>query len=85
MSAAVVDGGRLADELRLEVERSVAALKAAGVTPGLATVLVGDDYAAQAYERRVRRVAEELGCRYVGEQLPRRTSRRPMRSRSSGS
>jgi methylenetetrahydrofolate dehydrogenase (NADP+) / methenyltetrahydrofolate cyclohydrolase len=33
-------------------------------------VLVGEDYAAQAYERRVRRQAEELGCRYVGEQLP---------------
>ena len=70
MSAAVIDGGRLADELRLEVERAVAELGKDGVTPGLATVLVGDDYAAQAYERRVRRVAEELGCRYVGEQLP---------------
>jgi methylenetetrahydrofolate dehydrogenase (NADP+) / methenyltetrahydrofolate cyclohydrolase len=32
-------------------------------------VLVGEDYAAQAYERRVRRIAEELGCRYVSEQL----------------
>ena len=37
--------------------------------PRLATVLVGDDYAAQAYERRVRRLAEEMGCRYVSEQL----------------
>ena len=70
MSAFVVDGGRLADELRLEVEGAVAELSKDGVTPGLATVLVGDDYAAEAYERRVRRVAGELGCRYVGEQLP---------------
>ena len=70
MSATVVDGNRLAEELRAEVEREVAELAAAGVSPGLATVLVGDDYAALTYERRVRRLAGEMGCRYVGEQLP---------------
>ena len=69
MSATVIDGTRLSDELRAEVEREAAALGAAGIRPGLATVLVGEDYAAQAYERRVRRLADELGCRYVGEQL----------------
>jgi methylenetetrahydrofolate dehydrogenase (NADP+) / methenyltetrahydrofolate cyclohydrolase len=41
----------------------------AGAPPGPATILVGDDYAAQAYERRLRRLAEELGCRYVHEPL----------------
>jgi methylenetetrahydrofolate dehydrogenase (NADP+)/methenyltetrahydrofolate cyclohydrolase len=70
VSAVVIDGGRLADELRADVEGRVAALAATGVQPGLATVLVGEDYAAEAYERRVRRVAEELGCRYVCERLP---------------
>jgi methylenetetrahydrofolate dehydrogenase (NADP+)/methenyltetrahydrofolate cyclohydrolase len=70
VTAVVIDGGRLADELRADVESRVAALAAAGVQPGLATVLVGDDYAAEAYERRVHRVAEELGCRYVCERLP---------------
>ncbi len=30
---------------------------------------MGDDYAAQAYERRVRRLAEELGCHYTSETL----------------
>jgi methylenetetrahydrofolate dehydrogenase (NADP+) / methenyltetrahydrofolate cyclohydrolase len=69
MSAAVIDGGRLADELRADVERRVGELAAAGVRPGLATVLVGEDYAAHAYERRVRRLAEQMGCRYVSEQL----------------
>ncbi len=69
MSAAAIDGGRLADELRLEVERRLEELAAVGVQPGLATVLVGEDYAALAYERRVRKLAEEMGCRYVCEQL----------------
>ena len=69
MSATVIDGNRLADELRLEVERETAELAADGVRPGLATVLVGEDYAAQAYERRVRKLAGEVGCRYVSERL----------------
>ncbi len=69
MTAAVIDGGQIAEELRGDVERRVEKLKAAGVTPGLATVLVGDDYSAQAYERRVRKLADEMGCRYVSEQL----------------
>jgi methylenetetrahydrofolate dehydrogenase (NADP+)/methenyltetrahydrofolate cyclohydrolase len=69
MIATAIDGSRLADELRADVERRVAELAAAGVRPGLATVLVGEDYAARAYERRVRKLAEEMGCRYVSEQL----------------
>jgi methylenetetrahydrofolate dehydrogenase (NADP+)/methenyltetrahydrofolate cyclohydrolase len=69
VSAKVIDGSHLADELRSEVEGRVAELGAAGLTPGLATVLIGDDYAARAYERRVRRLAEETGCRYVSETL----------------
>jgi methylenetetrahydrofolate dehydrogenase (NADP+)/methenyltetrahydrofolate cyclohydrolase len=47
----------------------VAELATHGVRPGLATVLVGEDYAARTYERRVRKLAGELGCRYVSEQL----------------
>lgn len=69
MTARTIDGNQLAEELRAEVEASVAELAAAGVRPGLATVLAGEDYAAQAYERRVRRLAEEIGCRYTSELL----------------
>jgi methylenetetrahydrofolate dehydrogenase (NADP+) / methenyltetrahydrofolate cyclohydrolase len=69
LSATVVDGEALAAELRADVEDEFRALADRGVRPGLATVLVGDDYAAQAYERRVRRLAEELGCHYASEML----------------
>ena len=41
-----------------------------GARPGLATILVGDDYAALAYERRLRRHAEAIGCTFVAERLP---------------
>jgi methylenetetrahydrofolate dehydrogenase (NADP+)/methenyltetrahydrofolate cyclohydrolase len=66
VSASVIDGEALAAELREDAERELAAL---GSRPGLATILVGDDYAARAYERRLRRLAEELGCRYTHEAL----------------
>jgi methylenetetrahydrofolate dehydrogenase (NADP+)/methenyltetrahydrofolate cyclohydrolase len=69
VSAHVIDGNRLAEELRGDVEQQVRELAAQGVRPGLATVLAGDDYAARAYERRVRRLAEEIGCRYASESL----------------
>ena len=69
MTAHVIDGEALAAELREDVEASFRDVVDAGVRPGLATVLVGDDYSAQAYERRLRRLAEELGCHYASEVL----------------
>jgi methylenetetrahydrofolate dehydrogenase (NADP+)/methenyltetrahydrofolate cyclohydrolase len=69
MSAAVIDGEALAAELRAQVETEFEELRTRGVRPGLATVLMGDDYPARAYERRVRRLAEELGCHYASEAL----------------
>jgi len=69
MAAHAIDGKALAAELREKATLELAALTRERVAPGLATVLVGDDYAAQAYERRLRRNAEELGIRYVSESL----------------
>lgn len=73
MTAVRIDGEKLAHELRAKVTAEAEALTSQGIVPGLATVLVGDDYASQAYERRVARLAGELGCRYVSEQLPAET------------
>lgn len=70
MAATIIDGNLLAGELHARLDEEVQDLRSAGVRPGLATVLVGEDYPAQAYERRVRRLADELDCRYVSEQLP---------------
>lgn len=70
MSAHVIDGRAYADDLKATLIEHTAQLQRDGVRPGLATVLVGDDYGARAYERRVRRLCEEMGCRYVNETLP---------------
>jgi methylenetetrahydrofolate dehydrogenase (NADP+)/methenyltetrahydrofolate cyclohydrolase len=62
--AEVIDGRAVAKRLADEVRGELAELSARGITCGLATVLVGTDYAAAAYERRLRREADELGITY---------------------
>lgn len=69
MTALVIDGAAAARELHGELEREVKALRDSQVAPGLATVLVGDDYASVAYERRVRTLTESVGCHYVSARL----------------
>ena len=66
----LIDGRRYAADLAERLADEVGELSLAGVRPGLATVLVGDSYPARAYERRVRRLADRLGCHYVCEALP---------------
>lgn len=70
MTAQLLNGRLAAAELLEEVRRELKSLAEQGVRPGLATVLAGDDYAAQAYERRVRRLAENLGVHYTSRVLP---------------
>jgi methylenetetrahydrofolate dehydrogenase (NADP+)/methenyltetrahydrofolate cyclohydrolase len=64
MTAEVIDGRKIADRLQEEVAAEVSQLVADGLRCGLATVVVGDDYGSRAYERRLRRIAAELGVAY---------------------
>lgn len=64
VTADLIDGRAYAKALKDEVRVDLARLLQAGVTCGLATVMVGSDYAAHAYERRLRRVAKDLGVSY---------------------
>ena len=68
--ATVIDGNALAEELRVRVDEELQVLRKSSVRPGLATVLVGDDAGALAYERHVRRLAAGLEYHYVNELLP---------------
>ena len=47
MTAQIIDGKALAAQIRTEVTQRVAAIKAQGITPGLAVILVGDNPASQ--------------------------------------
>ena len=61
MSATVIDGKAIAQQVRAEVKEDVAELARAGVTPGLATVLVGDDPASRVYVSSKRKACAEAG------------------------
>ena len=61
MAAKVIDGKAIATQIRAEVADAVRALGARGVTPGLATVLVGDDPASHTYVRAKRRACAQAG------------------------
>lgn len=62
MGAQIIDGKKIAAEVREEVRQEVAALRArTGKVPGLAAVLVGDDPASATYVRSKRKACEETG------------------------
>jgi methylenetetrahydrofolate dehydrogenase (NADP+)/methenyltetrahydrofolate cyclohydrolase len=70
VTGATIDGTAYATDLKAATARLIAEVRGQGVHVGLATVMVGDDYAAAAYERRLRHLAEELGCEYRCERMP---------------
>jgi methylenetetrahydrofolate dehydrogenase (NADP+)/methenyltetrahydrofolate cyclohydrolase len=61
MTASIIDGKALSDEVKAQVSQRVAQLKARGITPGLAVVLVGEDPASQVYVRNKAAACEKAG------------------------
>jgi methylenetetrahydrofolate dehydrogenase (NADP+)/methenyltetrahydrofolate cyclohydrolase len=69
-----LDGKVVAAAVRREVQDRVARLKSAGLEPGLATVLVGDDPASRVYVGNKERACAEVGIRSYGHRLDAGTS-----------
>jgi methylenetetrahydrofolate dehydrogenase (NADP+)/methenyltetrahydrofolate cyclohydrolase len=65
MTAKIIDGEAIAAEVRNEVKVGVDELKASGITPCLAAVLVGDVPASQVYVRTKRKACEHVGLSSV--------------------
>ena len=61
MAATILDGNKIANEIRAEVAGEVKVLSAAGVRPGLAVILVGNNPASEIYVRGKVKSSEELG------------------------
>ena len=61
MTARILDGSRMAAEIRAEVAAEVKAMAASGVRPGLAVVLVGHNPASEVYVRGKVKSSEEVG------------------------
>ena len=67
MTAKNIDGVALSKQLRAEVTQRTLALKARGITPGLAVILVGEDPASQVYVRNKVKACEDSGLHSVFE------------------
>lgn len=59
--ATIIDGKKVAEEVLAECAQEIAELKAAGVTPGLAVVLIGEDPASQVYVNSKVKKCADLG------------------------
>jgi methylenetetrahydrofolate dehydrogenase (NADP+)/methenyltetrahydrofolate cyclohydrolase len=74
LSAIVIDGKKISEDVRDEVATRVERLAARGIAPGLAVVQVGDDPASSIYVRNKRRTCKRLGIRSFAHDLPADTS-----------
>ena len=74
MTATIIDGKAFAARIREQVATEVARVKAAGVTPGLAVVLVGEDPASAVYVRNKGKQTVEVGMESFEHRLPADTS-----------
>ena len=69
-TAQILDGKATANTIKGELSTRVEALKARGIVPGLATLLVGDDPASASYVRSKHRDCAQVGIASIQRQLP---------------
>ena len=78
MAATILDGNALLETVKDDLRARVERLAARGVTPGLGTILVGDDPPSHAYVRLKRADSAEIGVRSVHTELPADVSQREL-------
>lgn len=74
MRVRILDGNKIRDEIQAELLDRLGPMKAAGITPGLAAVLVGDNPASHLYVRNKVKACESLGLYSEKIELPADTS-----------
>ena len=70
MSAKVIDCVAIADEIKEELKKEIEKLKAKGITVGIATVLIGEDFGAKMYRKQVEKFCQEMGVEYTNANPP---------------
>jgi methylenetetrahydrofolate dehydrogenase (NADP+)/methenyltetrahydrofolate cyclohydrolase len=74
MAAELIDGKKVAADIKEGLKKDIAALKSKGVTPGLAVVLVGEDPASKKYVSSKEKTCETLGIKSMGHKLKESTT-----------
>lgn len=70
MNATILDGKKIAGEIKEELKEKIERMKKEGVIPGLAVVLVGDNPASQVYVRNKKKSCDEIGIYSEIYELP---------------
>ena len=82
MTATIINGTKIADRIKAEIALRISERNQAGLpTPGLATILIGDDPASKIYVRNKIRTCEKLGIRSISHTLPESTTQRTLEER----
>jgi methylenetetrahydrofolate dehydrogenase (NADP+)/methenyltetrahydrofolate cyclohydrolase len=70
VSAKVIDCVKIAEEIKRESMAEIQDLKSKGISVGIATVLVGEDFGAKMYRGQVEKFCQEMGLEYVNASPP---------------
>jgi methylenetetrahydrofolate dehydrogenase (NADP+) / methenyltetrahydrofolate cyclohydrolase len=70
MPAKIIDGTKIAADMRAELKNEIAQLKKQGINPGLSVILVGDNPASQSYVNAKERDCKEVGIYSDDNRLP---------------
>ena len=81
MTAEIIDGRKIAAEIRGELKRRTEKLNGRGVTPGLAILLVGEDPGSLSYLREIQKRCDELGIYAEAIKLARRITQEELERR----
>ena len=70
MAAVLIDGKKVAADIREGLKKDIETLKSKGITPGLAVVLVGEDPASKKYVASKEKTCTDLGIASIPHKLP---------------
>ena len=76
MTAELIDGKAIANQIKQELKIEVEKLKSSGIVPGLATLLVGEDPASQIYVRNKHKACQEIGIASFNHLMPKESSQK---------
>jgi methylenetetrahydrofolate dehydrogenase (NADP+)/methenyltetrahydrofolate cyclohydrolase len=75
MPAKIIDGGKIASDIQEDLKKRIGKLKEKGITPTIAPILVGENPGAKVYYRSKSKLADKIGVKYAGIELPESTSK----------
>ena len=81
MSAQLIDGNAIAEQMKEEIAQEIEDLKGRGISPHLVAVQVGENPASRVYVNNQRKNCEKVGIKYTLLELPGDTSQDALKAK----